>query len=123
VDGQRLCEGCGEPLGPSRANRRHHDARCRKAAFLRRQQRTAAEPVITPGLDAEAVIDEATSEPRLLVYIARAAQTNWRAAAWLLERRYPERWARGVEPDRPVLDPDPFAEVDELAARRRLRPS
>jgi len=33
-------------------------------------------------------------ESRSLSIIANAAVTNWTAAAWLLERRHPERWAR-----------------------------
>lgn len=36
---------------------------------------------------------DALSEARLVVLIAKAAQHDWRASAWLLERRYPERWA------------------------------
>ena len=136
MDAERRCEGCGELFELTRPNRRYHGARCRKLAFLRRRHereleptsygdvlsRETAESAVAPSgqmLDPEAVIAEATSEPRLLVYIARAAQTNWRAAAWLLERRHPERWALGAEPDRPPMAGDPFAEVDELAARRR----
>jgi transposase len=42
---------------------------------------------------------EALSEARLVVLIARAAVHDWKAAAWLLERRYPERWARRREAD------------------------
>lgn len=123
MDAERPCEGCGQPLGPSRPNRRHHDARCRKAAYLRRQhERKTTEPVMAPGLDREAVLEEATSEARLLIYVAQAARSSWRAAAWLLERRYPERWGRGGETEPGVPDPaDPFAEVDELARRRRAR--
>jgi hypothetical protein len=34
----------------------------------------------------------ATSEERLVALVAQAATKNWRAAAWILERRYPERW-------------------------------
>ena len=119
---ERLCGGCGEPLEPSRRNRRYHGPRCRKAAYLRRQhERETAESVPTPGLDPQAVLAEATSEPRLLIYVAQAARSNWRAAAWLLERRWPERWARGGESElAPPTDPL-FAEVDELADRRRSR--
>lgn len=36
---------------------------------------------------------EAVSEARLVVMLARAAQFDWKAAAWWLERRWPERWA------------------------------
>jgi hypothetical protein len=59
------------------------------------------------------------AEPGLVLAIAKAAQRgNWQAAALLLERRWPERWAKR-EPG-PAPDPaDAFAEVDELAARRR----
>lgn len=35
---------------------------------------------------------DAASEARLVVLIALAAKENWRAAAWLLSRRWPERW-------------------------------
>jgi hypothetical protein len=45
-----------------------------------------------------------------LRHIAEAAETNWRAAAWYLSRRYPERWGYSKrttpEKDRePVLSP------------------
>jgi hypothetical protein len=36
---------------------------------------------------------EALSEARLVVLISRAALVDWKAAAWLLERRHPERWS------------------------------
>lgn len=126
VSAERLCEGCGQPLlGAARADRRYHGMSCRKLGFRRRQhEREATDSEVAtyvPSLDPNAVLEEATSEPRLLICIAKAAaQGNWRAAAWVLERRYPERWARGVEPElTSPRDPDPFAEVDELARRRR----
>lgn len=34
---ERPCEGCGEPFTPSRPNQRHHDARCRTAAYRSRR--------------------------------------------------------------------------------------
>jgi hypothetical protein len=37
---------------------------------------------------------EAGHEFNLMRMVDRAAERDWRAAAWLLERRYPERWAR-----------------------------
>jgi hypothetical protein len=69
----------------------------------------------------------ARAEPGLVATLIAAAQRGeWRPAAWLLERAWPERWghpsqratngSRGPDPD------DPFAEVDELARRRQWRP-
>lgn len=66
------------------------------------------------------------AEPGLLAAVLAASQRgSWQAAAWILERRWPERWARPPrlqeEPSQaaePVAD-DSFREVDELAARRR----
>lgn len=56
-----------------------------------------------------------------------AAKGSWNAAAWLLERRWPERWSspskagsvRGFEDDSEPADP--FAQLDELAPRRENR--
>jgi hypothetical protein len=36
---------------------------------------------------------DAASEARLVVLISLAARDNWRAAAWLLSRRWPQRWS------------------------------
>lgn len=68
----------------------------------------------------------AESEAVLVTRIAKAASNgSWQAASWLLERRFAERWAKVTErkrgnsdeeAERPV---DPFAEIDELAQRRK----
>jgi hypothetical protein len=69
----------------------------------------------------------ARGEVRLVSEVSRAARENWAAAAWILERAYPERWARvsqraQAQPPEPAPEPaDPFEEVDELAARRTGR--
>jgi len=73
-------------------------------------------------------------EVRNVALISQAATQNWQAAAWLLERQYPDRWGRtsvrlrdatdednGQEPA--ADDTDPFAEVDDLAAARARRAS
>src|SRR5579862_1944907 len=40
----------------------------------------------------------AQAEVRDVSVIARAAEKDWRAAAWRLERRHPSRWGRRLEP-------------------------
>jgi hypothetical protein len=72
----------------------------------------------------------AEGEAHNVAQIAKAARESWQAAAWLLERQYPDRWGRvsvrlrDEEPPPAAAAPtsdDPFAEVDELAAARRRR--
>jgi hypothetical protein len=127
------CEACGDPLPAlSRRNRRYCDARCRRRAFEARH--VPAQPELAPvvPISEEAQVREllarVLAEERLVAHVAAAAKTNWRAAAFLLERRYPERWApvrRSALEDEPVPvapdEHDPFGEVDALAARRRTR--
>lgn len=66
----------------------------------------------------------ANGEVRNVAMIAQAASESWQAAAWLLERTSPERWARVSQRDQATPEPTapdtgPLAEIDELAARRR----
>jgi transposase len=74
---------------------------------------------------------QAEGEATLVTRIQKAAANgSWQAAAWLLERRYPERYTKPkVAPDElPSRAPAPstpaeraeaeFAALDELAARR-----
>ena len=67
--------------------------------------------------------------------IAAAAEVDWRAGAWLLERRFPERWGKtsprpadlpmipppAPEPEELEDDVSPFDALDELAPRRASR--
>lgn len=41
---------------------------------------------------------DAGREAALVTRIMRASDDTWQAAAWLLERRYPERYAKPVRP-------------------------
>ncbi len=72
----------------------------------------------------------AEGEVRNVALISQAAKESWTAAAWLLERMYPERWGRvstrlrlelGEPQTVTVEEHDPFEEVDELAEARRRR--
>lgn len=59
-------------------------------------------------------------ENDLVSIVEGASLTDWRAATWLLARRYPERW--GIR--RPVGDetPEPTADgLDDLTRRREQR--
>lgn len=134
----RTCEACGVDRGPlARPNQRHctGTSACRVRASRARARARAREhgsplrdwlsrsPAVSTEL-AQAV-EEATSEVRLVGLVAKAGSTNWRAAAWLLERRYQERWTpqradRDALP--PVSEDDPMAEFDQLAARRNRKP-
>ena len=41
---------------------------------------------------------DAAREAALVTRIMRASDNTWQAAAWLLERRYPDRYAKPVRP-------------------------
>jgi len=130
---ERRCESCGAPLPTTaRRDRRYCGGACRARASAqrRREAQAAAGTAVGAGAglppELRAALDRALAEPLLVGYVARAAQSNWRAAAFILERRYPERWSPGrtSSGEPPDLTADPFNFVDELAARRReqLRP-
>src|SRR5262245_16412631 len=44
--------------------------------------------------DASSLFDDPRLEAALVSAIAAAGRRDWRAAAWVLERRWPERWGR-----------------------------
>ena len=80
------------------------------AAGYERRRRAAREPTVEPApvllAELEAAVERATDEVRLVAIVAAAAPTNWRAAAWLLSRRWPERWAsRRPVDDEPTPTP------------------
>lgn len=77
---------------------------------------------------------EAEAEISRLVKIESAADEHWQAAAWWLERRYPDRYGRKLlrlEDDAATAPEEASLEnarailagrLDDLAARRRARP-
>lgn len=77
-------------------------------------------------------VEEAQSigEARLVNLIRAEASNDPRLAAWMLERKFPERWARasqragGASAETAVSEEEafnPFAEVDDLAEARARR--
>lgn len=57
----------------------------------------------------------------LTVQVRAAAVENWRAAAWLLERRWPEDWGRrrrSVPEDEPPMAPVPLTGEERARLRR-----
>jgi hypothetical protein len=72
---------------------------------------------------------EEAEEAVLVASIEQAAESSWRAAAWLLERRWPHRWARAglsVIPDAPTSQNGSESlgdSLDDLTARREARRS
>jgi hypothetical protein len=132
------CDHCGKALPlTARPDQRYCSHAHRQAAYERRRGPVRTRPVMSPSgggstresdpilVQLEAALERATEEVRLVALDARAAQTQWRASAGLLERQYPERWGRrdrGATPPA-VMPPadDPFFEVDQLAEQRRKR--
>jgi hypothetical protein len=94
-----------------------------KGWYRQGSTRDAVEPFRAFRLDVDRA--EAEAEARAVAIIAKAASDSWQAAAWLLERQHPERWARvsqrekAAELKEPEKPHDPFSEADELAQRRR----
>ncbi len=98
-------------------------------AWLERGQQTGK--AARPYREFRAAVQAARAEGEaiLVTRIAKAATNgSWGAAAWLLERRWPERWAKivdrspsGKQDSAPAQQEDPFAKLDELASRRQHR--
>jgi Transposase len=109
------------------------------ATFYQWTARGAEKPTSVYGRFARAVAEAEAERERMappvpeggLVRILEAAARNGsiRAAQWLLERQWPERWGpasarpKAVEVENEQEPTDPFAALDELAVRREARPA
>jgi transposase len=66
----------------------------------------------------------AEAEARAVTQVAKAAGEDWRAAAWWLERQFPDRWGRQLPRAVDLAETLPAVEtdgLDELAGRRAAR--
>lgn len=107
----RHCLACGRPLAlHRRADARYCSTRCRVLAHRRRHGSG-----FTP-LDLDRLAEAAgpIAEPLLVAAVQAAViRGSWEAAAWVLSRRWPQRWGApagrvGREPDElDALEPEP----------------
>jgi Tfp pilus assembly protein FimT len=103
----------------------------RATAYAWLERGTKTGKINKPYADFAAAAEQARAEAhaRHVALIAKASSKSWQAAAWLLERQYPEMWGKPTDRAKAAAAPeteptaDPFAEVDELAKRRTARPA
>ncbi|MDQ0418473.1 hypothetical protein J2Z48_002665 [Croceifilum oryzae] len=72
------------------------------------------------------------AEMRDVALIAQSAKTNWQAAAWRLERKYPARWGRRTQHEVSGKDGNPIEvsspkqmlvdRLEQLAKKREEKP-
>ena len=65
------------------------------------------------------VTDDRLLEEQILKLVEQMADKDWRAAAWLLERQWPEKYEKGAR--KPAEDDSGADGVDELAKKRAAR--
>jgi hypothetical protein len=87
------CCDCGGPV-VGRADKLYCSDLCRLRAFRRRSRERVELSLRSPSTEELlARISEPRLEAALVSGVARAAARDWRAAVWILERRWPQRWA------------------------------
>jgi len=65
---------------------------------------------------------KAEAEARTVALLAKASSKSWQAAAWLLERQYPERWGKPNDRNKPIEGQGPKGGFfDELEKRREQK--
>jgi transposase len=63
---------------------------------------------------------QAEAEQRDVLIIAKASQSDWKASAWRLERKYPQRWGRKDRLDYEAKVTQENVNRDELVIEQRL---
>ena len=89
------CEVCSTPIA-GRVDKRYCSPRCKTKAW-RQAQQPRLRLVVDGNLAAEVELDlgeEERLQGGLVSSIIQASQHDWRAAAWILSRRWPERYGR-----------------------------
>jgi hypothetical protein len=66
---------------------------------------------------------QARAEENALKRIQTASRKQWQAAAWWLERKYPERWGKRERVERPVESDRSAAYISSLSATGAQMPS
>jgi hypothetical protein len=94
-----LCKHCGAAIA-GRSDRRFCDPACRTAAH-RARHRVRAGARRLRLVERVDIVEPDIAEDALALGITQAAREDWRAAAWLLERQFPERYALRDEPREP----------------------
>jgi hypothetical protein len=100
-------------------------AMLRAGNYVEVAARAAGVPAAVLLRELQEEIDRASAEgeARSVTRIAQAASDSWQAAAWLLERSAPERWARPAQraDEKPPVSVARTDSLDELAGRRVQR--
>tara|TARA_Y100001938_G_scaffold114142_1_gene156793 strand:- start:298 stop:756 length:459 start_codon:yes stop_codon:yes gene_type:complete len=60
---------------------------------------------------------EAEAEVRNVAIVQKAAEKQWQASAWMLERRHPGRWARN---DKQRIEMKAEVDVDDRSSKSKL---
>jgi len=61
---------------------------------------------------------EAEAEVRNVAIVQKAAEKQWQASAWMLERRHPNRWGRN---DKQRLEVSAEVEINDSSSRDKLQ--
>lgn len=88
----------------------------REKERLERNPRARIKKSEAPYVEFSDAVEKAMAEAEIrdVAIIAKAAEENWQAAAWRLERKYPERWGRREKIEHVGKDDGPIETVQRL---------